>query len=351
MKSKKLLIGWCALAALAPPVRVVGQQQCSSCRFVLVEQVKLSSAAAEVTPSTDASVARLPNGTYVVSHRFATPALLLYDARGRLLRSHVQRGMGPGELSSPPRVFVGPDGLLAAFSGNRLIRFDTTLQHVSTIKVDVAPRTYAVFMRNGLIAVDAPIRTDDGNTFTFHLLSAAGTLEKSLEPTRQPTGPMLIAGSADGLWVARRNDSYLRLYSERGELIRSLRIDRDWFRPWSAPLQGEGLTLKPRPRKVQLVQRDSRTIVVLTLVADENWSPPVESVQQPLAGLNTLQPADLWDTVIEAVDTSTGEVQASGRSQHMLQSVEGTAHEFYSTAIGEAGHVTITIWRLELRPR
>jgi hypothetical protein len=207
------LVGFSAAAALVPSVPAQGQPSCPLCRIVLVEHAALESHVTDVVPSTEASVARLPDGRYAVAHRLGTPALLLYDRSGRLQRTYERRGSGPGEFTRAPRLFAAPGGELRAFSGNRLLHFDPDMEHVRTIRVDVAPTTRAIFFADGGSAVEAPVRTDDGATHMLHFLDSDGRLRRSVETPGTPMLPLLLARSDHGIWVGSRNNSALRLYS------------------------------------------------------------------------------------------------------------------------------------------
>jgi hypothetical protein len=349
------MAGVTALVTLAhQPVPLRGEPSCPPCRIVLVEHAVLKSRAADVVPSTEPSLARVRDGGYVVSHRFGTPALLLYDRRGRLLRTYERRGSGPGEFSRAPRLYLAPGGELRAFAGNRLLHFTTSLEHVKTANVDIAPTTRAIFFDDGWIAVEAPVQTDDGATLMLHFLNGDGKLQRSAETTSTPTLPLLLARSDHGVWVGSRNNSTLRLYSQAGKLVRLLELRRPVFEAWTGTISGENVTQRPRARNSAITERNRTSLVILTYVPDPKWSSPFPGAwgthpRLEGASLNSLDGGKVWDTVLQVVDSENGAVLAIGQSPHMLMVVEGAVDEFYYTEVHEDGSVSIRILRLELR--
>jgi hypothetical protein len=263
-----------------------------------------------------------------------------------MLKLYDLAGEGPGEFLYSPLIFAGGQDTLYAFERDRLVRLNRQLEHIETTRVEAPPvRTFAV-LQNGTVISDN-VSGHDGGTYTVTLVSSEGRILRRLE-TEPGTvvGWTLVAPAWDGgFWTLRPNGSRLRRYSSGAVVIRSLELMNDWFVPWTERIEGEGSKVQPRPRHVGICVVGNEMLVLLSWVADPNWTP--EPVTR-MGGFNPLA-KDLnryYDTVVELIDGRSGRVLDERRFDEAFMAVSGAGAFLYSAHEDSDGHAVTRIWKV-----
>ncbi|MGH7468417.1 MAG: hypothetical protein ACRENP_10580 [Longimicrobiales bacterium] len=296
------------------------------------------------------SIAQFRTGELVVSHLYREPQLLLYDRNAKYLRSYTKRGAGPGEFSSTLHLVLDRNDTLYAFENLRVHRFDRELKHIDTRSIEKGVQVNGVVLADGRMVVDDRVRTNDRAVYTVQIVDREGQVTNTLERVANAIAPTLLAPAADGrgFWTARRNETELREYDSKGDLVRTVTVRPPWFTAWNQPIPGEPLSARPRPRNAEIMTISAHHVMLVTIEADSKWKPIVSGPPGKIMNPFELDGSAIWDTVVSAVDVRTANVIAQVRSPELLHAVEGGKGLVYSTSANADGHVDVHIWQVEL---
>lgn len=106
---------------------------------------------------------------------------------GQVRVAFERRGSGPGEMESPPVLFMGRGDTLFALEGTRGTLFDASLRPMGTQRLPSrAPSTLAV-LSDGRVVANWRVSLPDGRVSQAALLDATWGLLKPLEPAPPET--------------------------------------------------------------------------------------------------------------------------------------------------------------------
>lgn len=318
--------------------------------FDVVPHARLSTAAGPILPSLSQFVIAQQTGEFVVSYYFRRPPQLVrYDSSGTMLQLYDLAGEGPGEFLYSPLIFAGRQDTVYAFEKDRLVRLNRQLEHIETRKVEVPPVRSLAILAAGMMISDY-VSGDERGTNTVTLVSPEGRVVRRLEtePGTVVGWTLVAPASNGGFWTLRPNGSRLRRYSAAAVLERSVDVASDWFLPWTERIEDEGRSVSPRPRHVGIHDVGDEKIVLLSWVADTEWTAqPVA----PTAGYNPLA-RDLnlyYDTIVELIDGRSGRVLQKRRFAEAFATVSGPGNFVYSAFEDSDGHAVTRIWKVTVR--
>lgn len=344
-KTLRLLL--CVTPLCFLPFSAVGQEASAAEGLDAAVVVELNSADAHVVPSLHQSVLRTERGDYLVSHLFSDPAFVVYAPDGDVRSVYDQTGDGPGELRMFPYLFAGPDGSVNLWDRDRLHRFDSSLSHLRTVRLEQRIWSTAALVPGGGIVVDDRFELEGGASATVSLLDATGALERVVEQeTDALARTRIAAASSGGFWTLAPNGTTISRYASTGDLDHAVEIDGGVVEPRTERVEGEGSEVPPRPRHEGLADQGDGTLLVVSWVADAEWEPTDPTDDQGGLVLNEQDSNPVFDSVVERVDGETGEVLGSIRIPYALQPVQGSPELFHSRHPAPLGHVITRIWRI-----
>lgn len=292
--------------------------RCPSCR---IESVRVARIDRLADYPVDAR--RIPTGRYVVALPDAEDGLIVYDSVGNRLTQIGRRGEGPGEFRYPI--------LVRATSGDSLMIFDqrlarlsiwtSALQYVRQIPLPVTTETF-IRLGDGSFVVNARVRSADRIGLPLHRITAAGEIAASfgdLDPTVLPNeqwiSGRLIAGEDSSVWSVPAAGNYeLEQWSSAGTRTRVLRRDTDWY-PNTGKIWNQTAGRPPYSRMRALWLSDG-LLWVVALVPAKEWKDGTGPVRTYEGGIRIYEITDLnktFDTVVEVIEASTGDVLATRR--------------------------------------
>lgn len=248
----------------------------------------------------------------------ATVPVQVFSLEGRALGTLGRRGKGPGEFPSwITGMGVDARRNLHVFVVQEVVVFDSTLRFdhkVTLARGSLRPTVlsdgkYAGIARLTGSAIGTPPRKDSYiKTFEqplFHLFSATGAHIRSIG-TRLSLADGIIAPGADGtVWTAKHAPYELRQWAQDGALLRV--FARSTPRFGNAPYLGPWPYVPgERPRARLLAMRQDER--------DHLWT--AFSVKRPDASPNVASTdpiADCCETIIEVLDSATGDLLGTGR--------------------------------------
>ncbi len=300
------------------------------------------------------------DGDYYVSSPMQEGRLLRFSPDGVFQDAIGRTGDGPGE-------YVWP--VLLQGSAERLTILDIVSYRLTTIRRgDVATwqlplmvDTWAV-LSDGRHVYSAASFEPDLIGYPIHVYDQVGrAIVRSMgdERVRVDRSPRSrgalrrrVATAADGnIWAAYENRYRIDKWSPDGARI--LRIERDapWFPPWEE-WPGVDYEVRPPPAIVGVRDWGDDLLMVVLRVADANWRPmPPARIVQDHEVTSAAQEEELYDTVIEVLDTRSGTVLARTRVAARVAHLVGR-EGFYSYAEhSELGESKCVIWSVALSGR
>ncbi|MYD14320.1 MAG: hypothetical protein F4107_13300 [Gemmatimonadetes bacterium] len=340
-------------------VRVVPDSvTCGECSLQVTAIVEIGDRDGPGILGEQAHVARADDGDYYAFSFMQMGRLLRFSPEGEFQEAIGRTGEGPGEYITPALLRGTADSLtILDTQGFRL----TTIRggEVATWTVPFVAGTWA-FLPGGRHVFNGMSFEPDRAGYPLHVYDLADrrvTHSFGGEGDRVDQGPgrrqpqrRLVAAAADGnVWAAHGNRYRIDKWSPDGDRI--ARIDRDapWFRPWE---EWPGLDYEVRPEPAIVGVRDwgDGILMVVVRVPDANWR-PIEPTLVPLPDHETVEPMqehELYDTVIEILDTRSGTVL--GRTQVDVRVDRLIGQDgFYSYAEhSEMGEAKYIVWSVDL---
>ncbi len=361
-----LLLGTLAapLNAQDSVVVVTDAPACATCSLVVSALVELGDregpgiVAQLNAPYAPARVVRSDDGDYYVSGHLGDGRLLRFSSDGVFREAIGRRGEGPGEYDLPVLMEGSADDLTILDPlSSRL----TTIRggEVATWRLPFRSGGFAV-LRDGRHVYNAFSSESDRMGHPLHVYDAATRRitssfgDEGARGFRMDTGlPALrrrVAAAADGnIWAARGNRYRIDKWSPDGDHIARIERDAPWFRPWEE-WPGVDYEVRPLPSIVGVRDWGDGLLMVVVRLADANWR-PIRPTLVPLASHETIEPVqreELYDTVIEILDTRSGKVLARTRVDESVVGLvgrDGFCSYAEHTELGEPKYV---VWSVAL---
>ena len=329
---------------------------CDSCSLDVSVVVELGDVTGPGIVTDHALVGRSDAGDYYVP--FPPEGRLLRFSPDGIFRTTIGRtGEGPGEYYYP---------VLQRASGDTLRVLDVRTARITTIDSDeittsmlpFVPADWAL-LPDGRYVYSAVSYESDRIGHPLHLVDEASAritrsfggegvrVDRSYES--RLAVERRIAPAADGnVWAASVNRYRIDKWSPEG--VHILRIERDapWFRPWARSL-GLPREVEPLPSIVGVRDMGDDLLMVVVSVADEDWRPmpPARVFGGNHTVTSSAQREQLYDTLIEVLDTRSGTVVARtqvGANAIALIGSDG----FYSYAEHRGGEPKFVVWSVAL---
>ena len=310
-------------------------------------------------PGEKARVARSDDGDYYVTAHLGDGRLLRFSPDGLHQGGIGRRGEGPGEYDLPVLMGGSADNLTIL----DVVPFRLTNirgGEVITTRLPLRGHTWAV-LQDGRHVYNGFSFELEGGGQALHVYDvASGRVTRSFggegaraDPVRRDGSGLLrlsLAAAADGnIWVARENRYRIDKWSPDGDRIARIERDAPWFRPWE---EWPGVDYEVRPLPVIMGVGDwgDGLLMVVVKLADANWQPilPTLEVLPGHESIEPLQEEELYDTVIEVLDTRSGTVLARTRVDAKARGLVGQ-DGFHSFAEhSELGEPKIIVWSVTL---
>jgi hypothetical protein len=181
-----------------------------------------------------------------------------------------------------------------------------------------------VELGSGRFIVNAGIRSRDAFGYAFHLLDddrivrpvgRAEALDGAVRPAPFALVRPIAPGNGGTFWAATFTDYVLTQYDHAGRPLRRLTADREWFTT-ADPSTPEGV-FNP---KIQDLVFDPQTglLWILAQVRDPLFHERIVRGREAMPGVyewlsRTGSMVDLYDTIIEVIDPTRGEIMATLR--------------------------------------
>ena len=271
-----------------------------------------------------ARVVRSDDGDYYVPAHLGDGRLLRFSSDGVFQEAIGRPGEGPGEYDLPMLMGGSADDLTILDPSSARL---TTIRggEVATTSLPFMARTWAVlsdgrYVYNGLPSwregVGHPLHVYD--LASRRITSSFGDEGVRVDRSRRgPSGHLRrsLAAAADGnIWVARENRYRIDKWSPDGDRIVRIERDAPWFRPWEE-WPGVHFEVRPPPVIVGVGDWGDGLLMVIVRLADADWQ-PIRPTQEVLPGHESIplsREEELYDTVIEVLDTRSGKVLARTR--------------------------------------
>ena len=331
---------------------------CGDCSVEVTAVVELGDRNGPGIVGEQAVVVRSDDGDYYVSSLIQPGRLLRFSADGVFQDAIGRTGEGPGEHIWP--VLLGRTADSLSILDTRGFRLTTIGGgEVATWTLPFVANTWAVLpdgrhVYNGisfeseLIGYPLHVYDEAGRRITHSFGYEGGRVDRS--PQSHNALRRRVAAAMDAnVWAAHENRYRIDKWSPDGDRIARIERDAPWFRPWE---EWPGLDYEVRPEPAIVGVRDwgDGLLMVVVRVPDADWR-PLRPTRVPLPGHEETTPAqdnDLYDTVIEILDTRSGTVP--GRTQVDVRVVDLVGRDgFYSYAEhSELGEAKYVVWSVVL---
>ena len=366
------LAHWLVFGALTVPlgaqdsvVVVPDAPACATCSLTVSAVVELGDREGPGTvaqlnaPYAQGRVVRSDDGDYYVPEHTGDGRLLRFSSAGVFREAIGRRGEGPGEYDLPVLVGGSADSLtildivssrLTTIRGGEVATWTLPFRFADLAVLPDGRHVYNgfPFERNQtgqpLHVYDLASRTittsfgDDRVRTDRSRLSSLGHLRRR------------VAAAADGnIWAAHNNRYRVDKWSPDGDHIARTERDAPWFRPWE---EWPGVDYEVRPPPVIVGVRDwgDGLLMVVVRLADANWR-PISPTRTPLPGHETIDPTqedELYDTVIEVLDTRSGTVLARTRVDESVVGLVGQDGFCTYAEHSELGEPKYVVWSVGL---
>jgi len=325
-KTGILLLAACSPGQDAPRVEIATPFQaesatCPDCRIELESVVTLGSS------DGPGALSRIPGSISIDGRgRFFVAPLggempIVYSSAGEYLGSIGRPGEGPGQMVRPRSIFIGPADSVHVFDSNlgRISVFSPDLTYVRAYSM-TWPQADMVMLPAGTLVINGPIQTSDRIGFALHALNADGDLSVSFEEyrvgARDAVWRRTLAVGPSGLWsIPYGHEHALRLFDpESGDKLREILRESEWY-PSIEQWRPANPDHRPDP-VIEGAWEDKGGIVwTAGWVHAPDWADHLKRAVN--TGEGTMYAFDRnqgYDGVIEAVDSETGELVASVRT-------------------------------------
>src|SRR5688572_825976 len=302
---------------------VITESACSKCSVDARHVISLGDENEGQLDNVNAA-ARDTRGRYWVATQQRMHELLLFDAKGKFLRTVGRKGSGPGEFQGITALARRPNDTLHVF--DHILRRWTVIspadKAIHTWNLPASVAWDAVAVQNGMVVLNvnpeprppsAPLVLVDSTGIRKSFGGDAGIVPgedrpylawRKLSPSRE-----------GGVWSIPINEFRLEAWSFAGKKLKEIVRKPPPFERWLSPVApGSG---RPSQSSVSALQQDDDGLLwVLLRVPDPRWRGTVEEVQTP-EGKTTVptDPNDVYDTLVEVIDPASGTLLVSQRLQ------------------------------------
>jgi hypothetical protein len=303
--------------------------------------------------SEQTTIARAVDGRFFVSSRFETGIIKIFGPDGKYLGSAGRPGEGPGEFRSPSVIIPDESGI-TIFDDEmiRATRLDLDLEHIETRSLPfvpdrgilASPGLFFLHTMSGAASEIHSIQIYDWNTGTVTPVAALSTAPKNPSPTAMFRH--LAVDSDSTVWAASWDQYRIERWRIRdGSRVSAIERTVDWFPP-DVPHRGAANVVPPNTRLRDIAEDVHGRLWVLLQTQSSNWRPltPVRHFTGELYTSHE-QMNQLYDSVIEVLDSETGSLIASGRFPGRNLGFLGPGRVF-QYAEDEAGHPRYEVYRL-----
>ena len=317
------------------PVRMVPDAvTCAPCSLDVSAVVELGDRDGPGIVGEQAFISRSASGDYYVSSPARTGRLLRFSPDGVFQDGFGRTGEGPGEYVWPVLMRRSADTLSILDIRTLPVRL-TIIRggEVATWRLPFDVDTWAV-LPDGRHIYNGLSFTPDLIGYPLHVYDVANRRvtrsfgDEGVRVDRSHRSRTAlrrcIAVAADGnIWAARGNRYRIDKWSPDGDHIARIERAAPWFPPWEG---WPGVDYEVRPFPVIVGVRDwgDDLLMVVVRVADDDWRPvrPARTVKEHKV-TSAAQEEDLYDTVIELLDTRSGSVLARTRVDARVVNVVG----------------------------
>jgi hypothetical protein len=146
------------------------------------------------------------------------------------------------------------------------------------------------------------------------------------------------------VWVTHLFDYETELRRLNGAVLKTIRRDVGWFRP-SSQNNSQPFFQRPDARMTGVSEVRRNLLLVLTIVADENWKPLPLGTKLDFKRLHM---EDFYDTIVEYIDVPTGRAVVTQRYDDVLRFVSGSNY-LWSSKKSAAGALLFEILEPQLK--
>jgi len=321
----------------AEGVYAQNSRACPRCSLDLAHVTSIPSDAPGTTINTTPSVA-FSRGSYVLSPTYDGNVAIWSNGTFRTVG---RKGDGPNEFPGGRSDAVGVDrnGRVVIAHGVRLSTIDPTGQGRIEIQRPLPWRSTRIgFLGDQLVGVtsgNGRISVLDGSLKQVHSIPVARMKRGDV--------PVFATSGDSALWVGTIFTYRFDLVRPDGSVLRTVQRNPEWFKN-DGYVDGEVTQFPPTPKIYGLRELPGGLLLVLLIVADSDWKP----VGPRGLPIGEIQPNRMYDSVIEVVDVTTGEVMAFARYNQFLHFVYGSTY-LWATKENTAGEVFFDILNPQFR--
>lgn len=325
---------------------------CPTCSIQLIEVARLGTDddAGSIRPDIGrwpCMVAQLPQRGWAVSGLVGGGELGVYDSTGALVSTIGRSGRGPGEYGTDLHVVVGPEERISVIDNSYLrvtILHDT--QPRGTMRLPRRIQSLALLKSGELLVHGRPPGASQGTGYRFTLVDldagevhSFGESDKDLADLDQW---VVGSGHQGGFWAASGWKYELHRWANADSLEYTLARDNvEWFPSDNTYSDGMYESEPPPSWFTHMWETTGGLLWTFSLIPDENWSP--EPSQRPNPAWNER----VFDTMIEVIETASGEILAQLRFGNTLAPVCGN-EMMYTAEETEYGDVRVVVFEPRL---
>lgn len=338
-----------------PARRIAEAPICASCTIETERLVRIGGADDPGALSTTSVVQRLRDGSWVLSHINNASSLTVYDSTGRFVRTVGRKGGGPGEYGFIGVILRGPGDSVHVFDQDNL-RWSILapdLRFSRSVRLPIGSFTDVEFAGEGRVLLNAQASRRPFAGVPLHLVSAEGELLRSfgtrdakIDRNRPSAHLRTISQVTDGrVWVAHISRYRLEEWTLKGEMLRQLDREVDWFPPGGSITNRPGEA--PRPVLLDVWLDAGGRLWTLIRVADPKWA-DAQTERGRLQGIIPVvgysSETRYYDSIIEVIDPDSGRLIASRRFDEYIYNFNQDGHynAYHATDEGEP---FVEVWR------
>ncbi|MGH8437331.1 MAG: hypothetical protein ACRERX_23370 [Pseudomonas sp.] len=236
----------------------------------------------------------------------------------------------------------------------RFSKLSPAYRFVASTPLPVAMRQW-IPIRGGQVVINADIRTRALAGWPIHILNADGTVAQSfgatqpeLDPTnRYKTWRTLAIGRTGDIWAARVNEYVIERWTTDGRLLTVVRRNAAWFKPWTN-YEGPESVVRP-PDYLRAIWEDSAGLLWVAIsVPDAQWKRTnFKAREGDMIPMPRADNDSYYDTIVEVLDVSSGELIATQRFPHSMHTV-GNGQPFVTYHEEASGNPLYRVWHFNL---
>jgi len=330
---------------------------CATCSLDVSAVVELGDIDGPGIVGEQVRIVRSEDGDYYVSSPAQEGRLLRFSSTGVFQDALGQTGEGPGEYIWPVLMRKSADTLgILDIRGLRLTTISGS--EVATWRLpfiidswDILPDGRHVY--NGLSfepeRIGHPLHVYDEVSRKVARSFGDQGVRVDRNPRSQTALRRRVAVASDGnIWAAHATRYRIDKWSPDGDYIARIERAATWFHPWEES-PGSPHEVRPFPAIAGIRDWGDGLLMVVLRVADDEWRPmrPARIVQDHEV-ISATQKEQLFDTVIEVLDTRAGTVVARTRVDERMTTLVGRNEVASYAEHGEWGEPKYVVWSIVL---